>query len=290
MEVEAALTLFRRSLSKHGLRYTNIVCDGDSRTFVALCQDQTYGFIPFTKEDCINHVKKRMGTALRALVTKGKKGQPLGGKGGLTQDLIKKLTNYYGMALRDNDNVQDMQKAVMATYYHITSTDQDPHHDLCPQGPQSWCQHQAAEAEKKPPPPHKYRLGKHVAEALLPVYQRLSDMQLLSRCLGKKTQNAAESLHSVIWSLLPKDKNASLVATETAVHEAVCKYTAGARRAYAEYCATLGLQPGQHALRRAVEKDVLQKKKSSKAHQTKGRALKKPRTEKDTKDYNPGAF
>lgn len=151
MEVEAALTLFRRSLSKHGLRYTNIVCGGGSRTFVALCQDQTYGFIPFTKEDCINHVKKRMGTALRALVTKGKKGQPLGGKGGLTQDLIKKLTNYYGMALRDNDNVQDMQKAVMATYYHITSTDQDPHHDLCPQGPQSWCQHQAAEAEKKPP-------------------------------------------------------------------------------------------------------------------------------------------
>ncbi|XP_077500388.1 uncharacterized protein LOC144111119 [Amblyomma americanum] len=193
MEVEASLILFRRSLQKHGLRYTNIVCDGDSRTFLALCEDKTYGFIPFTKEDCVNHVKKRMGTALRALVTKSKKGRPIGGKGGLTQALIKKLTNYYGKALHDHDNVEDMQKAVMATFYHVTSTDERPRHKLCPQGPQSWCQHQAAEAEGKPLPSHKYQLARHVTDALLPVYRRLSDVQLLSRCLGKKTQNAAES-------------------------------------------------------------------------------------------------
>ncbi|KAH7980487.1 hypothetical protein HPB49_016591 [Dermacentor silvarum] len=33
MEVEAGLTLFKRSISKHGLRYTTLVSDGDSRTF-----------------------------------------------------------------------------------------------------------------------------------------------------------------------------------------------------------------------------------------------------------------
>lgn len=69
-----------------------------------------------------------------------------GGRGGLTQDLIKKLTNYYGMSLRDSDTVEDVQKAIMTTYYHVTSTDEDPQHDLCPQGPKSWCQHRAAEA------------------------------------------------------------------------------------------------------------------------------------------------
>ncbi|KAH7956768.1 hypothetical protein HPB52_012553 [Rhipicephalus sanguineus] len=66
MEVEAALQLFGRSISKNDLRYTNVICDGDRRTYVALCNDKTYGFIPLTKEDCVNHVQKRMGSALRS--------------------------------------------------------------------------------------------------------------------------------------------------------------------------------------------------------------------------------
>lgn len=43
MEVERALVLSQRSLEekKHDPRYTNIVCDGDSCTFLALCQDKT---------------------------------------------------------------------------------------------------------------------------------------------------------------------------------------------------------------------------------------------------------
>ncbi|XP_077539634.1 uncharacterized protein LOC144152273 [Haemaphysalis longicornis] len=290
MEVEAALLLFGRSLEKNGLRYTTIVCDGDSRTYLALCHEEVYGFIPLTKEDCINHVKKRMGTQLRAVIKKGLKGVPLGGRGGLTQDLIKKLTTYYGLALRNNSEVPDMQRAVMATFYHVTSTDEEPHHELCPPGPLSWCKHRSAEAEGEPQPAHKYRLSRHVAEALLPVYQRLSDPQLLARCQGGKTQNAAESLHSVIWSLLSKDEHASLFTVETAVHEAVCRYNAGNLRAYAEMCKTLGLKPGAKALQRAAEKDFLRTRKASKAHQSKGKRPKKPPASKAAKDYSPGAF
>lgn len=58
MKLEAALQLFGRSLSRNDLRYTNVICDGDSRTYLALCNEQTYGFIPLTKEDCVNHVQK----------------------------------------------------------------------------------------------------------------------------------------------------------------------------------------------------------------------------------------
>ncbi|XP_077557147.1 uncharacterized protein LOC144172264 [Haemaphysalis longicornis] len=290
MEVEAALVLFRRSLAKNDLRYTNIVCDGDCRTYLTLCEDRTYGFIPLTKEDCINHVKKRMDSGLRGAITKGKKGQPLGGRGGLTQGLIKKLTNYYGMALRAHPDVEGMQKAVMATFYHVTSTDTEPHHELCPPGPTSWCKHRVAEAKGEPQPPHKYNLARHVAEALLPLYRRLSEPQLLERCRGKKTQNAAESLHSVIWSILPKDENASLIAAETAVNEAVLKYNAGTLRAYTELCTSLGVKPGQHALQRAEEKDIIRKKKATKALQTQGQMAKRRHIQKDTKSYSPGAF
>lgn len=75
-----------------------VISDGDRRVFQALRDEQPYSFIAPTKEDCINHMKKGMVTALCSLLNKAKKGEPLGRKGGLTQDLIKKLTNYYCLA------------------------------------------------------------------------------------------------------------------------------------------------------------------------------------------------
>ncbi|KAH7940011.1 hypothetical protein HPB52_020273 [Rhipicephalus sanguineus] len=113
------------------------------------------------------------------------------------QDLIKRLTSYYGLALRSNTDVEDMKKAVMATFHNVSSTDAEPHQELCPSGARSWCRHRAAEAEGKPQLPHTYNLPNKVVEALRPVYQRLSDLQLQARCSGNKTQNAAESLHSM---------------------------------------------------------------------------------------------
>ncbi|KAH7943270.1 hypothetical protein HPB52_006589 [Rhipicephalus sanguineus] len=122
---------------------------------------------------------------------------------GLTQDLIKRLTSYYGLALRSNTDVEDMKKAVMATFHNVSSTDADPHQELCPSGARSWCRHRAAEAEGKPQLPHTYNLPNKVVEALRPVYQRLSDPQLQARCSGNKTQNAAESLHSTCQDIPP---------------------------------------------------------------------------------------
>ncbi|KAH7935287.1 hypothetical protein HPB52_005712 [Rhipicephalus sanguineus] len=87
----------------------------------------------------------------------------------------------------------------------------------------SWCRHRAAEAEGKPQLPHTYNLPIKVVEALRPVYQRLSDPQLQARCRGNKTQNAAESLHSVIWSLISKQQHASHFTVDVAVHEAVAR-------------------------------------------------------------------
>lgn len=73
------------------------ICNGDSHTYFAICEYRTYNFTPSTKEDCVNHVKYSMVPGLRGLITKGGKGQPLGGRAGQTQ--IKKLANCYGMAL-----------------------------------------------------------------------------------------------------------------------------------------------------------------------------------------------
>ncbi|XP_077506807.1 uncharacterized protein LOC144116021 [Amblyomma americanum] len=212
-----------------------------------------------------------MGTALRNLVQKCEKS--LGGKGRLTKALIDKLTDYYGWALRNNSNdVAAMQRAVNAvnaSYYHVTSTEEEPRHDFCLEGANSWCRHKVAEASDSPQPKHKYSLPGYVAEAMLPVYQRLSQASLLQRCLGEKMQNASESFHSVLWSLMPKELHASLIAVQTALHEAVLRYNAGCQRATKEISASVGLTPGHLVIQRAAEKDALRMDKAEKRNPVK---------------------
>ncbi|XP_077521463.1 uncharacterized protein LOC144132728 [Amblyomma americanum] len=297
MEVEAALILFQRSLQQHKLRYTTVLSDGDSRTFPALQEAEVYGYIEIHKEDCVNHVQKRMGTALRNMVTKqkGAAGESLGGRGKLTLDLIAKLSSYYSWALKSHTgDVEATHKAVMATYHHVTSNDSTSNHSLCPTGPDSWCRQNAAEARGEAMPPHRYSLPPHVCNALLPVYQRLSDRRLLERCQRGKTQNNNESLHSMIWSLARKERHASLFTVQAAVAEAVMKFNAGSERTAARILQELSLTPSPQTTKRMREKDhqrktaSVQKRKSAENLQ---RSLKKRHFNNSGQtDYLPGGY
>lgn len=69
MEAEAAVRLWSRS-QQHRLQYTTIIGDGDSSTYnaVSSLSDGAGPYdVPVMKEECINHVSKRMGTRLRKL-------------------------------------------------------------------------------------------------------------------------------------------------------------------------------------------------------------------------------
>ena len=109
--------------------------DVDARTYKHLCDLNIYGDVELQKEECINHVGKRLGTALRKLASSGKKnGMTLGGRGHgkLKQATILKLTAYYGKAVRANSNNLDaMRDPVLATFHHATWADETPQHDLC---------------------------------------------------------------------------------------------------------------------------------------------------------------
>ncbi|KAH7947808.1 hypothetical protein HPB52_015945 [Rhipicephalus sanguineus] len=104
-----------------------------ARAYLALQEARVYGYVPVEKEDCIDHIHKRMGMALRNLISKQKSSgtESLGGKGKLTGELITKLSSYYGWALKSHKgDVKAMHKAVMATYYHITSNDRAQSHGV----------------------------------------------------------------------------------------------------------------------------------------------------------------
>lgn len=211
MEVETARVLWRRSVERHKLRYTVLLSDGDAKTFNELTAIKPYGEdIQIDKEACINHVSKRLGSALHNVVADcRKKGVTLGGcgRGQLTQNTIRKLTIYYNRAIRRSSTAVKMQKAVMASLYHCYSTDARPRHELCPPGQDSWCFYQAAVAQHQIPGPHDRLIhtplnSKKLHPHLAPIYERLTDIQLLSRCVSGKTQNS-ECLHSLIWSRCP---------------------------------------------------------------------------------------
>lgn len=142
MEVDAAERLWRRSESI-GFRYTTMLSDGDAKTIAHLNDCNIYGDKKIEKVECLNHVAKRLGTGLRKLVKdRSKSKNPVGGRsrGHLSEPVIQKLTRYYHNGIHKNlGNVTKMKEAIYVTLFHCKSTDESPHHKLCPLGKESWC-------------------------------------------------------------------------------------------------------------------------------------------------------
>ncbi|GFX10177.1 transposable element Tcb2 transposase [Trichonephila clavipes] len=188
LEVNAAVKLWERSESI-GFRYTTLLCDEDSKSFLELKERNVYGSeTQIKKEECINHVSKRLGTALRQTVKDWRvKGVTLGGKKrGSLKETIKKLTRYYTNAIRKNKgDIEAMETAIYATLFHCMSTDQKPQHKKCPSGIDSWCFYQSSLARGKKPGFHKDWVKTPINEEylpkILPIYQRLASSELLSR-------------------------------------------------------------------------------------------------------------
>lgn len=134
MEVSTVKEMFMRSEEKYSVMYSNYIGDGDSKTFKALRDSDPYHGTSITKKECVGHIQKRMGTRLRNVKNKNK---GLGGKGKLTDKLIKELTIYYGLAIRRNANNKDnMKNAIWATFLHKISNNENPQHQFCDD---SWC-------------------------------------------------------------------------------------------------------------------------------------------------------
>lgn len=240
MEVEAGRVLWGRSVDRFKLRYKVLLSDGDAKTHKEQVKLNPYGEgMEVEKEECVNHVAKRLSTGLRNLVTTcSKQGVTLGGrgKGQLTGNAIRKLTIYYNRAVRKSVTAEEMKDNILASVYHCGSTDAKPRHELCPAGADSWCFFQAALAQKKVPGPHTSlvhtplnldKLEKH----LMPVYDRLTDMELLNRCVSGKTQNSNECLHSVVWNRCPKENFASPRRVHFAVLTGINEFNFGSTAA-----------------------------------------------------------
>jgi len=276
MEVESVKTMFLRSEELHGVKYGNYIGDGDSKTFSAVLDINPYGDeLTVIKSECIGHVQKRMGTLLRNV----RKTKKLGGKGKLTEALVKKLSTYYGLAIRRNINsVEDMKKAIMATYYHMISTDENPRHENCPVGVDSWCTWQQAKALGNEPEAHPAPLHPDVQKEILPIYEDLSRDELLTRCLGGHTQNANESFNSTVWRLPPKHLHSGLKVIEVAGFLAVALFNEG-NSAFLMLMNKLQIVVGSQSFNYAQQMDELRVKRQNRRSALETKEARKARKE-----------
>ena len=242
MEVTGAKQIFSRSIAKHGLRYIQYLGDGDSKGFSSI--KKTYEGITVEKLECVGHVQKRVGNRLRNL-KKNVKG--LGGRGQLTNNLIDRIQNYYGIAVRSNvGNLQGMKKGVLASLFHVASSSKENYHSAyCPAGEKSWCKFQQDKALGT----HTYKPGcglpltvlKHVK----PIFNELSQDTLLQKCLHGKTQNQNESFNSLIWERLPKSRYVSLTQLKFGSYDAVAHFNIGMKSSLLIY-EMMQMVPGRY--------------------------------------------
>ncbi len=223
---------------------------------------------PIEKEECINPLSKRMGTALRNMVAVSKaQKNSISGKGKLTNTKMKRLQNYYGKAVKDHSHDTKLcRRRIMAILFHLSSTDDSPKHVHCPEGASSWRFWQRAKAKVDVPGVHKEHntLPPDIGSRLVPVFQRLSDEKLIQRCSRKKTQNPNESLHQLIWKICPKSIYVGRRTLSTAVALATCQFSMGATFKVLLFN-LLGMEAGQSVKRYLNEKDAARVKLAEKA-------------------------
>ena len=254
MEAAGAKKMFEASVENHNLYYTSFYGDGDSKAYPAV--KDVYGpEKPVTKYECIGHYQKRVGTRMRKL-KKNTKG--LGGRGRLTDTIIDKMQNYFGIALRQNcGDLNKMVMACKASMYHVAG-----YHDSCPKDPDTWCQYQLDKVNNTNVHNEKNCLPLAIREAILPIYMDLCKPENLAKCLHGRTQNANESFNGMVWNRVPKSNHVGIGILSLGVYDSTAHFNDGAIAAY-NILKSVGIEPGEHMVKGLQLQNAVRKRQSA---------------------------
>ena len=247
MEPEGAIRIFERSIESNKLRYTEYFGDGDSKSYNVVKDGYNSGEngVQVVKKECVGHVQKRVGTALRKF---RKENKGMGGRGKLTDTVIDKVQNYYGIAVRSNPGDLDgMKKSILASLFHCALSETNNWHRYCPEGETSWCGLMRDKAKGTTDYKHGKSLPMSVVTAIKPIYSRLSADELLVKCLDCKTQNQNESLNGMIWNRLPKQVFIQSDVLQLGVYDAISHFNLGACAAI-KTLEQMEINAGEHCL------------------------------------------
>ena len=188
MEATGIVECFMSSEDDRKLWYINYIGDGDSKSYSDVVEHDPYHGKEVKKLECIGHIQKRLGTRSRKLKTTNKSalsdGKPIGGKGWLTDKMINKLQNYFGITIRQSKGktVYELKKAIGAVLFHCSeASNLDTRHQMCPHSNESWCKFQVDKINNTGLYKNKPGLPSIVRDAIKPVFMALSDDNLFKK-------------------------------------------------------------------------------------------------------------
>lgn len=132
MEASGAIEIFTRSIDERNLLYETFVGDGDTDCFGSVkeaCENHHPMYV-IKKEECVGHIQKRMGYALRQYKKRNRgiklsDGNSVGGRNRLTDYQIDKMQNHFGEAIRNNpNNLIGMRNDIYAVLDHMVTNAQ----------------------------------------------------------------------------------------------------------------------------------------------------------------------
>ena len=201
MEGSAAVEIWKRSVERHNLVYSTYVGDGDSSSFKNLVNSDPYGGVEsIRKEECLGHVQKRLKKHLKKKSIQFSK---------LSVGKIERVGQLYALVVSQNrgKTPSEIQSALWNLLEHLVEN-----HENCPFSLASWCYYQQACARNAedpeitiPPLRHPYLTASEYGRAK-EVFASFASMSMCGALTMGQTQNANESLHSIIWHNSPKAK------------------------------------------------------------------------------------
>ena len=274
--------------------------DGGSSSFKRLRESDPYhGMESLRKEECIGHAQKRLKKALRKKTTKALTSKPI------SPSKVERIGHLYALVIVQNrrKTALDIQKALYILLDHLVEK-----HEGCPFSKSSWCYFQqtlALSVEDSSIPPPKLRqpyLNANEFSRLQDVFLKFASLDMCSASTLGLTQNANESLHSILWHNAPKGKRVGQYSLQASASIAVSTFNEGSM-ILASILADMGVQCSRVTLAHFVSMDKERnrgKKKAIKDTQKRRRRLLKSqfmvaessrrKREKDATTYKSGCF
>ena len=175
-----------------------------------------------------------------------------------------------------------MSRAPHAILKHYSSTLENPNHEDCPPGKNSWCSNNRdAASGTKYHQPIKNPLPPAVVAAIQPLFDHLGSKEFLTSCEDDKTQNVNEFYHYLVWNLAPKEQLNSPLEIKLAVEIATLLFNSEMKSTHNSIFIDAGITVSENML--LQWEDMGNKRKQEKPWKQKEEAKSKKKTLKRRK-------
>ena len=215
-----------------------------------------YQFIKLSKQECTTHVTKRLGKHLKKIKNNTKNHTYI--QHHLTEDKANYISSNYSTVVFQNrgKSADSISQALWILVSHVAGD-----HNKCPDGSASWCRWKLAETTGSIAPPAVTNFSTLEIAKVEETFQ-LFAIEFCSHLTHGLNQNANESLHNTIWSLIPKSRYVSPQSIRVSVKFAILIFNEGEAFIY-KLMAELGLNPSENIYFKAMNRENERRRNAS---------------------------